>query len=341
MLFEINRRNTLFLGLLFLFALTACQSDVVLPTEVAEVVMDEEIETAVAATVSAQLGGETGGENTAVPPATWTPIPVEDTPVSPATEPAPPTTSPVPTVTRFIPTNTPRPTETAVPPPTNTPAPAQPTSPPVPTSPPAPPTIPPAPVYGTNILNNGSFEDGWYHQNGIPELQLPNGWGFGFDEGATGFGSEPWDVWVRPETRVWPDYQIPPHERPLFIREGQFTIKMFKGNGAISFRLVQDIALEAGSYTFEINIYPDLVTHYNNDQKVFATDALSGEISFIAPDGGTGWILPAFGQWNTLTHTFTLTEAQTVRVGLAVRGRYAISNNGWFLDDWTLKRIEN
>lgn len=339
MLIVMNRKKTFFFGFWILLALTACQSDDPLPTEVAVVVSDETIGTAVAETVAASLGNSDEVENTAVPPATWTPVSAADTPVPPATEPAPPTSSPVPTVTRFIPTNTPRPTETAVPP-TGTPVPAQPTSPPV-TAVPVPPTIPPVPVYGANIIRNGSFENGWYHQNGIPELQLPNEWGFSYDEGATGFGNEPWDVWVRPETRVWPAAQIPPHERPLFIRDGEYTIKMFKGNGAVSFRVLQDIALEAGSYTFEINIYPDLVASYSNGQKVFAGDPLSGEVRFIAPDGGTGWILPAFGQWNTLSHTFTIAEAQTVRIGLGVRGRHALANNGWFLDDWSLKRIEN
>lgn len=29
---------------------------------------------------------------------------------------------------------------------------------------------------------------------GIPELQLPNGWAFEWDEGPTGFGNQPWDV---------------------------------------------------------------------------------------------------------------------------------------------------
>ncbi|MCP5096735.1 MAG: hypothetical protein GY943_14375, partial [Chloroflexi bacterium] len=317
------------MGLLMLMVvmLAACQSETVLPTEVPIAAIDRTVEAAVAETVAAQSGDvEIAGEGE--PPVTWTPIPQtnENTPVPDSTQPAPATSSPMPTVTAgptdtpYIPTNTPRPTETAVSP-TNTPAPAQ----PQPTSPPAAPTTPPNPVYGANIIVNGSFEDGWYNQWGIPELQLPNGWVLEYDEGATGFGSEAWDIYVRPETRVLPDYQLPAGERTLFIRHGVYTIKMFKGNGAISFRMFQEIALEAGTYTFEVNIYPDLVVDYQNGTKVYATDATSGEIYFIAPDGGTGWFFPAFGTWNTLSHTFTITSAQTVRVGVGVRGRYAIS----------------
>ncbi len=329
----------LVMSILLLF-LAACQQQTTpLPTQAVVAEIDQTVEAAVAATIQAQLNG--GKSSEALPPATWTPIPVvnEDTPEPDSTEPAPPTITAVPTETPFIPTHTPQPTNTPVPPPTDTPVP-QPAQ-PQPTSPPPQPTIPPQPVYGGNILVNASFEDGWYHQNGIPELQLPNGWTFEYDEGPTGYGTESWDKWVRPETRVLPDYQLPENERSLFVREGQYTIKMFKGSGAISFRLYQDIALQPGTYTFQVNIYPDLVVGYSKGNKVLAGDPASGEIRFISPDGGTGWIFPAFGTWNVLEHTFSIADAQTVRIGVGIRGRYALNNNGWFLDNWSLKQIEN
>ena len=176
---------------------------------------------------------------------------------------------------------------------------------------------------------------------GIPELQLPNGWAFEWDEGPTGFGSQPWDIWVRPETRVLPYYQLPEGERGLFILDGEYTIKIFKGNGAISFRFFQELHLEPGTYLFRARVYPDLVADYQNGQKVFASDPAAGEIRFIAPDGGTGWFpAPVFGAWNTLEHTFTITEPQTVYYGIGVRGRYALSNDGWFFDDWELLKLE-
>ena len=322
-----------------MFLMAACQQqEEPLPTQAAVAEIDQTVEAAVVATIQANLEGDT---NDVPPPSTWTPMPVvnEDTPVPEATEPAPPTSTPQPTVTVFIPTHTPEPTATETPLPTDTPVP-QPAQ-PQPTSPPLEPTVPAAPVYGGNIVVNGSFEDGWYHQNGIPELQLPNGWTFEYDEGPTGYGDEPWDKWVRPETRVLPDYQLPENERGLFILDGTYTIKMFKGSGAISFRLFQDIALQPGTYTFQVKLYPDLVVGYQKGNKVLAGDPASGEIRFIAPDGGTGWIFPAFGTWNTLEHTFTITEPQTVRVGVGVRGRYALNNNGWFLDQWSLQQIQN
>lgn len=307
--------------------LTACRTETVSPTAVAEMptlivaqetpmVVPTETPTAVADT----------------PPPTWTAVPTVTPPPTstplPTSTPAPPTETPTP-----LPTNTPvPPTNTAVPP-TNTPTPPPP--------PPPPPTIPPAPIYGANILPNPSFEEGWYNRDGIPELQLPNSWLFEWDEGPTGFGNQSWDVYVRPETRVLPTSQLPSHEHPLYIYDGVYTIKMFKGFGAISFRLLTDVTLEPGTYTFEVNFFPDLVVGYNGEQKIWAPDPFSGEVQFLIGGVAYGWNYPTFGRKNTLQQTFTITQTQNVRLGIWVRGRFAIANNGWFFDDWSLRRIQN
>lgn len=338
----INKRwyfvmGKLFLGTAVFLLLTACGSQ-------DEADMQATIDAAVQGTAVAAVTAQAQ-----IAP-TWTPLPVinEDTPTPEATLPPPPTSTPVPTATieptatvSPTPTETAPPTETAVPP-TETPAPTQvvqPTSPPPP--PPANPTLPPDPVFAGNKMVNYSFEGGWYNMWGVPELQIPNGWVFEWDEGPTGFGSQAWDVWVRPETRVLPNYQLPEGERGLFIREGDYTIKIFKGNGAISYRLYQDIPLDAGTYLMRVYVYPDLVSGYENGHKVFAGDPTAGEFRFITPDGGTGWLLlPGFGQWDVMEHTFTLAQPQTVRIGIGVRGRYALNNNGWFFDDWALQKLQ-
>ncbi len=235
--------------------------------------------------------------------------------------------------------------------PVSPPAPTQPPS-PVPTQPPAaqPTVVPPTPVptqppppsvpIGVNLLPNGSFENGWYNMNGVPELQLPNSWRFEWDTGPTGFGSEAWDVYVRPETRVLSRSFLPPQEHPLFIYDGDHTVKIFKGNGAISVRLLTDVTLDPGTYELKINFFPDLVVGYDGGAKIWAPDKLSGDVRLIAAGGSTGWILPAFGQRNTLTYQFSIGQRQTVTVGAALRGRFAILNNGWFIDDWSLRRLQ-
>lgn len=211
---------------------------------------------------------------------------------------------------------------------------------PAPTSPSPAPTPAPVPS-GANWLPNPSFEEGWYNQNGIPELQLPVHWTLEWDEGDNPFGSEPWSDFVRPETRVLSTAFLPAREHPLYIYDGSYTVKIFKGNGALSTRLMTAVTLTPGTYVFTVNVFPDLVHTYENGQKVWAPDPYSGEVRFIVANGGSNWLLPTFGQKNTLTHTFSVTSAQTIRVGVALRGRYALVNNGWFVDDWSLVKIGN
>lgn len=283
------------------------------------------VDAAVAETVAANSAAQVLAEVSS----TWTAVPTEAATETPLPPPA--TSTPIPTATQELPTNTPVPTDTPVP--TETAVPQN-------TAPPPPPPQPAELTFGPDILPNGSFEDGWYNKNNAPELQLPNGYGFESDSGPTGFGTEEWDKWYTPETRVWPDYQIPPHEQSLFLQDGQYTLKMFKGNGPISFRFFIDLPLDAGTYLFRVRTYPDMVMGYDGGNKIFADDPTAGEIRIIAPDGGTGWIFPGFGRWNIFEHTFTLTEPQTVRLGVGARSRFGLANNGWVFDNWDLQKAE-
>lgn len=192
------------------------------------------------------------------------------------------------------------------------------------------------PSLGPNLLPNGSFEQGWYHIDNVPELQIPNRWQFSYSEGVNPLDPNPWNSWVRPEMRVLSSAFLPPEEHDLFIWDGNQTVKVFKGFGAIQFELTTNIVLQPGTYILVINVFPDLVVGYENGQKIWAPDPLSGEVKLIAGSGTTGWMLPQFGQKNRFQTRFTITSPQTVKIGAAMRGRWAIENNGWFLDDWGL-----
>jgi hypothetical protein len=318
----------------------------------------------VAPTVDISEFDQISSDTTAAVPPTWTVTASEAaaTNTSVPTEPAPATSTPQPTITPVPPTETPfatltppptdtsvpatvtsiPPTETAVPvPPTETAASEPATDTPVP-PPPATATTSPQPIVGVNLLPNPSFEEGHYNSGGLNELQVPNGWIFEWDGGTNPFVSAPDDYYVRPETRVLPSYQIPENEQSLFIFDGQYTMKIFKGYWAINVQLVSDVYLEPGTYALEIKLFPDLVVGYDdNNRKIWAPDPVSGEVRFIVTGAGTDWFLPAFGQRNTFTHIFTINSAQTIRVGAGLRNRYGLMNNGWFIDDWALRRIEN
>ena len=69
-------------------------------------------------------------------------------------------------------------------------------------------------------------------------------------------------------------------------------------------------------------------------------DPLSAEARIIVGGGGTGWAGTVIGNRNTVTHDFTIDTAQTIRLGGAFRNRFEQSNNGWFIDNWSLQKLE-
>lgn len=131
---------------------------------------------------------------------------------------------------------------------------------------PDPPEEPPMPT--TNLLQNPSFEDGHYHQNGDPNQQLPLGWQGTFKSDA---------VYVQPEFNNKQKPFVPEHEWPLFFKDGDKTQKIFKGGLPCNFQfktkpdeqpLLKNLA--PGRYRYSFWIYPDIVDMYENNQKVFS-----------------------------------------------------------------------
>ena len=164
--------------------------------------------------------------------------------------------------------------------------------------------------------------------------------GIEWDEGPTGFGTQSWDVYVRPEARVLSGAFLPPEEHGLYIYDGQHTIKAFKGSGALSFRLLTDVTLEPGTYVIEAKMFADIVQKWEDRAKVWPADPTAAEFHFVVGDGGTFWTKQNYGQINVHNWTFTVDQLQTMTVGIGLRGKYAIANNGWFIDDLSLRRVE-
>ena len=325
----LNFIQALLAATLMLAAATACRSEEATPT--AEPTM---------------ITASTEVMATSLPTLTLAPT-IEATATGLPTEPPPASPTPPPSATPRPPTATPdataTPEETPTDAPTHIPT-AAPTLPPAttgPTRPPAtaaPPTLPPDPVLGENLLPNPSFEGGHYLQNNVAELQLPEGWRADYQEGPTGFGGQTWDVYVRPEIRVLSMAALPPQEHGLYIFDGSQTVKIFKDAGAVSARLMTDVDLQPGTYVLEVPFFADVFESISNGQKFAPSDPNSGEAMLFAGNTGTGWIANNYNTRNVLKHTFTIDTAQRITVGVGFRGRYAIQNNGWFVDNLSLRR---
>lgn len=197
----------------------------------------------------------------------------------------------------------------------------------------------PAIVIQDNILPNPSFEEGWYHPQNIPEFQIPNQWEFDYlsdENGDPPLDPDPQNIWQPPEVRVLYRAYLPPDEQDMFIWDGDYTVKVFKGFSAVSFEFSQTMILDPGIYVFEVYAFPDMVAGYQNGNKVYASDPLSAEIRLSANGGDTGWLMPTIGQKNRITYQFGVGQRRWVTVRAEMRGRWALENNGWFLDDWAL-----
>jgi hypothetical protein len=193
----------------------------------------------------------------------------------------------------------------------------------------------------SNLLRNGSFEGGWHHPGGLPELQIPNDWSF-WNAGSgvqNPHSSDAWNRFVRPEVRVLSSLQLPAHERELFIPDGNQTLKIFKGHGAWYGRLSQTLQLGRGTYRLTVKVYGDLIKGYDNGGKIWADDpqGRDGLLRFKLNGHAHDWKSLQPGDWNTFTQEFTA-DGET-EVAVEVMCPFALANCGIFADGWALEQI--
>lgn len=323
----------LLVALLALLSLASCD-----PSSLAQVVV--ELPTLASSAATAQPDTPTPTPDNSLAP-TFTPESQSVVTLTPAGEfvftPRPthtPFPTPFPTSTRTpIPTQTPLPTETPLP--TDTPAP---TSTPTSTSI-ASGVISSVPA-GDNLLQNPSFEMGFDNPNGTIELQIPKLWTFEYKTGNNALDPDDWNKWVRPEVRVLTKSDIPSHEHDDFFVSSNQTVKIFKGYGSVSFKLVQNLTLEPGKYQFTVHVFPDMVMEYTQKAKIYADDYRAAEIGFLTNGNQSDWQFVPIGKKNRYGYVFEVDQTKTVQVGLAARGRWALQNNGWFIDGFSLVKID-
>ena len=110
----------------------------------------------------------------------------------------------------------------------------------------------------TNLLSNGSFEDGWTDATTFPG-QHPKGWTVEWNTGPVGNG---YDYGIG-EAVHKSGQHLPENERGAFIWDGEWTLKVFAGNRAIWPRLKQTLALPAGRYRLTTPVWTDCY-HWNS-----------------------------------------------------------------------------
>jgi hypothetical protein len=252
----------------------------------------------------------------------------------------------------FRPENTPTPSVTPTQIPTSTSGP--------PPTPPATATYAPSPTpgFGSNLLANGSFEEGW---SDLPPVegslinQEPNGWELDWLEK----GEEVWDL-----RTIHPDdpqvgivsgiaemlhklsHQLPPDEQlggpNALILEGDATYKMFHRGAAFGSQLSQTITLPAGNYRLTVPV--QLHWHENldpNDPTWDTYTAESGAWVIIngAPSGG--WATARdMGDRRWFYHVveFSLPAQTEVEVLIRVKSIYH-SAKDFFVDGVWLESI--
>lgn len=211
----------------------------------------------------------------------------------------------------------------------------------------------PVPEPAVELLENGDFGGGWYHINDstgneIRELQIPSGWELQWEENEpTGFGDQPWDVYVRPEVRVLNRGMLPAAEHKDFILgRDDWTLKIFKGFGCWSVRLIQRVHFpQPGRYRLTVPLFVDMVKAYKDGRKVWADDGRDCQIALWiggqydpAPDGQEWHNLAAGRIHRVSTEYMALVEGEQY-IEVHIRANFALANSGVFTDGWELAAV--
>ncbi|MCP4416513.1 MAG: hypothetical protein GY805_07820 [Chloroflexi bacterium] len=202
-------------------------------------------------------------------------------------------------------------------------------------------------IVSGNLFENPGFEAGYFNQDGIPQIAVPNGWRMHWLDGVAFEGSEG-VVAYRPETVVWDIQDAPESERSLFWRDGSYTLKLFKPWAPVFVALSQDVSgLEIGrNYRMAAPIYVDMVGSYKGGNKVQPHRSDSGFVRFSVGGAGTPWrsadltysptwsaenVYPFYLTLQTYIWDFTAT-AESMTIFIEMGSRHPWENSGFFMD---------
>ncbi len=202
-------------------------------------------------------------------------------------------------------------------------------------------------IISDNLFENPGWESGYYNQNNIPQIAVPNGWRMHWldnvaFEGTNGI------VANRPETVVWNIQDAPPNEREVFFRDGIYTLKVFKGWAPLYAAVSQDVTgLEVGrKYRIVAPIFIDIVESYDGG-KVAPSDLTHGFVRFGVGPQGVAWrdasqinysptwtaanVNPFYLSMPIFIWDFVATQ-ENVTVFIEMGSTYPHINNAFFMD---------
>ena len=201
-------------------------------------------------------------------------------------------------------------------------------------------------IVSGNLFQNPGFEGGYFNQDGIPQIAVPNGWRMHWLDGVAFDGTEG-KVAYRPETVVWYIEDAPLNERSLFFRDGSYTLKMFKPWAPVLMALSQEVSgLEVGrNYRISAPIFVDIVESYDGGKNAPARND-SGFVRFSVGPTGSGWNsagLTYSPLWtaanvngfylNNITYSWDFTAtAGSMIIFLEMGSRHPYVNSGFFMD---------
>lgn len=200
---------------------------------------------------------------------------------------------------------------------------------------------------GPNLFTNAGFENGHHHQDGIPEIVVPDGWQMYWSDRELIFGGE-WPT-ARPETVVWNATGGIPKGEEMYWRDGIYTVKIFKSWAPMWAAMSQNVkGLEVGrKYRMVVPIFIDIFEDYQDGQKIAPWRKDSGRVRFgVSPVGAawrdesainySGWwtaetVNPFYVAMPTFVWDFTATQPE-MTVWIEMASTYPYMNNGFFLD---------
>jgi len=200
---------------------------------------------------------------------------------------------------------------------------------------------------GPNLFNNAGFEHGHHHQDGIPEIVVPDGWQMYWSDRELIFGGE-WPT-ARPETVVWNAKGGIPAGEEMYWRDGIYTVKIFKSWAPMWAAMSQNVSgLEVGrKYRMVVPIFIDIFESYESGTKIAPWRKDSGRVRFGAGPVGAAWrdenainysgwwtadtVNPFYLSMPTFVWDFTAT-APEMSIWIEMASIYPYMNSGFFLD---------